>query len=333
LGAGHQVAFARVINRVGFSGDTELELLACNETGNETGDLLNGTILDVSRTALHDVLSAPAGAPVVLSARIELDRAVDAGFSCGGVAQVLVQRATAVPRELWSAIAEQRPVVLATGMDGAVAAGGSLVVLAGQELIGSLGDAGADVAVAELAARFLGGGLASSEMLQTDAGAVLVEAFIPEPHVIVAGGGSVAEAIVAQAHLLGWTSRAVANVAEAIAALQRAGQSGAMVVLSHDVQFGPDALYAALRSEAFFVGAMGSRRTQANRATRLGEMGVSAEDLGRVHGPVGLDLGGRSPAQIALAICAEVLSVRTGRDGAELRTTNGSIRNRPPAAR
>jgi xanthine dehydrogenase accessory factor len=327
LDSGQRVAFARVVNRVGFSGDTELEMLACNERGETSGDLLGGTVTDASLAALRKALAAPATIEL-LSAHVNDDRAVSAGLSCGGSAQVLVQPADAVPSELWPALAERRPVVLATGIDGRVAGTGSIVVLPDQQPSGSLGDAEADQAVAEQAVKLLAGGLASSDVMRTDAGAVLVEAFIPEPHVVVVGGGALAEAISAQARLLGWLARVATDLAETEAALEWAGQAGAMVVLSHDVDLGPDALYAALHSDAFFVGALGSRRTQANRATRLTKLGVGPDELARIHGPVGLDLGGRSPAQIALAICAEVLAVRTGRQAAQLRATEGSIRNR-----
>lgn len=331
LTSGQRVAFARVINRVGFSGDTEMELLACNEHGEAAGDLLAGTVVAASLAALRNALADPAGGTTILSAQVHLEQAVDAGLSCGGSAQVLVQPADGVPGELWSALAEQRPVVLATGIDGRLIETGSLVVLPGGTQVGSLGDGAADKAALEQATKLLQGGLAGTEVLRTESGAVLIEAFIPEPHVIVAGGGAVAEAIEAQADLLGWTARTAADLAETEAALKWAGEAGAVVVLSHDVDFGPDALYAALRSPSFYVGAMGSRRTQANRSTRLKRLGVSDDDLSRIHGPVGLDLGGRSPSQIALAICAEVLAARTGRQAVSLRGTDGSIRNRGAA--
>jgi xanthine dehydrogenase accessory factor len=196
--------------------------------------------------------------------------------------------------------------------------------------LGSLGNSVVDDAVAELAAKLLAGGLRSSVMLETKTGTVLVEAFIPPPHLVVAGEGAVAEALVAQAKLLGWEARVAADAAQTDAALVWAGEAGAVVVISHDETFGPDALYAGLRSGSFYVGAMGSRRTQGDRARRLTWLGLSKEDLDRVHGPVGLDLGGRSPAEVALAICAEVLAVRTGRAAEKLRNTEGSIRSSGP---
>ena len=133
------------------------------------------------------------------------------------------------------------------------------------------------------------------------------------------------DALVDVARSLGWLLEVVNDSGEAIEASRRLGPADAVVVTSHDPVLGPDVLGAALSSRAFFVGALGSRGTQAKRAARLTEMGFGPDDLDRVHGPVGLDLGARTPAETALAICAEVLGVRSGRDVRGLRTTTGPI--------
>ena len=80
----------------------------------------------------------------------------------------------------------------------------------------------------------------------------------------------------------------------------------AVVTLSHDAKIDEPALNVALRSPCFYVGALGSRRTQQKRRDRLAEAGMTDEELARIHGPVGLDLGARSPAEIALSIAAEL---------------------------
>jgi xanthine dehydrogenase accessory factor len=80
----------------------------------------------------------------------------------------------------------------------------------------------------------------------------------------------------------------------------------AVAVLAHDPKLDETALDAALRSEAFYVGALGSRRTHAGRCQRLRERGFGAADLARVHGPIGLDIGAQSPAEIAVSILAEI---------------------------
>jgi xanthine dehydrogenase accessory factor len=86
-----------------------------------------------------------------------------------------------------------------------------------------------------------------------------------------------------------------------------------VVTLTHDAKLDDPALTAALRSPAFYVGALGSRRTHARRLERLAGEGFAPADLARVNGPVGLDLGGRAPGEIAVAILAEVVAARYGR--------------------
>ena len=88
---------------------------------------------------------------------------------------------------------------------------------------------------------------------------------------------------------------------------------------------GPAALWAALQSEAGYIGALGRRETQTSRAKTLRELGASDEQISSIHGPIGLDLGGRNPAETALAICAEILAVRSGRSLPGLREGSGSI--------
>jgi xanthine dehydrogenase accessory factor len=109
----------------------------------------------------------------------------------------------------------------------------------------------------------------------------------------------------------------VAWPAEAFA---KTGLDGAtyVCVLSHDPKFDEPALEIALRSPAPYIGAIGSRATQAARRERLRSLGFSAADLARLHGPVGLDLGGRTPAETALGIMAEMTMVRYGGSGRSL---------------
>ena len=97
------------------------------------------------------------------------------------------------------------------------------------------------------------------------------------------------------------------------------GPNDAVAVLSHDVKFDEPAIVEALRRGCRYVGAVGSRKTQADRRARLREAGVSDEDLGRLRGPVGLDLGGRAPAETALAILAEIVAERYGGSGVPMR--------------
>jgi xanthine dehydrogenase accessory factor len=108
--------------------------------------------------------------------------------------------------------------------------------------------------------------------------------------------------------VLGWPDAAFAELG-----LDRATY---VCLLSHDPKFDEPALRLALRSDAAYIGAIGSKKTQAARRERLLAEGFTAADLARLHGPIGLPLGGRRPAEIALAIAAEMVTVRYGANGA-----------------
>ena len=97
------------------------------------------------------------------------------------------------------------------------------------------------------------------------------------------------------------------------------GPNDAVAVLSHDVKFDEPAIVEALRRGCRYVGAVGSRKTQADRRARLLEAGVSEAELARLRGPVGLDLGGRAPAETALAILSEIVAERYGGSGVPMR--------------
>ncbi|MDP9482015.1 MAG: XdhC family protein, partial [Chloroflexota bacterium] len=107
--------------------------------------------------------------------------------------------------------------------------------------------------------------------------------------------------------VVGWPD----EVADAIGL----GPADAVAVLSHDVKFDEPAIVEALRRGCRYVGAVGSRKTQADRRERLLAAGVTEDELARLHGPIGLDLGGRAPAETALAILAEIVADRHGGSG------------------
>lgn len=101
--------------------------------------------------------------------------------------------------------------------------------------------------------------------------------------------------------------------------------TSALVVVSHDPKFDLPALSCALRSEVPYIGLLGSRRSQAARREALREMGFREAEIARIHGPVGLDLGGRTTAEIALSILAQIVAVANSRSGGTLERTSGSI--------
>jgi xanthine dehydrogenase accessory factor len=161
---------------------------------------------------------------------------------------------------------------------------------------------------------------------------------------VVFGAVDIAEALCRGAKELGWDTivadpRATFATRERIASADEllvewpeqvieriaVDEKTAVVVLTHEERFDVPALAGALRSDAFYVGAIGSRRTQEHRRERLLEEGLSQGDLDRLSGPTGLDLGAETPAETAVSILAEILAVRAGRPGGRLRDASGRI--------
>jgi len=141
-----------------------------------------------------------------------------------------------------------------------------------------------------------------------DEGELVHPVFAPIPRLVIAGGGPFAEALADQARLLGWRV-AVETRPEMVAGLAATlSDTDAIVVMGHDVESSSRCLMSALEGQAGYVGALGSAAMQQARADWLAYRDVI--DLSRVHGPAGLPLGGRSPAEVAVAIVAEILDER-----------------------
>jgi xanthine dehydrogenase accessory factor len=177
-----------------------------------------------------------------------------------------------------------------------------------------------------------------------DGSKVFAEWYGPPPRLFVYGAVDTAEALSRGAKLLGWTAIVADARAmfltpermpsadhlirkwpqEAIEEIAPDHQT-AIVVLTHDDKFDEPALIAALETEAFYVGALGSRRNQERRRERLLEAGVAEEALERIQGPCGLDIGADTQEETALSILAEILAVRAGREGGPLRTAKQRI--------
>jgi xanthine dehydrogenase accessory factor len=173
---------------------------------------------------------------------------------------------------------------------------------------------------------------------------VFAEVYGPPPRLVVVGAVDTADALCAAAKLLGWhtvcidaraafaTPERIPSADELIVewpdvALARIepDHGTAIVVLAHDLKFDVPALQAALQTDAFYVSAIGSRKTQAKRREELVAAGLTDAELDRIHGPAGLDLGADSPAETAVSILSEALAVRAGRDGTPLKTAPGRI--------
>jgi xanthine dehydrogenase accessory factor len=203
-------------------------------------------------------------------------------------------------------------------------------------LDGSLGDPAADAELVRLAADALARG--TSRTVEIGGRSLFVEAYPLRPRLVIVGAVQVAVSLVALARALGYETvvvdgrrafatrerfpdadRLVVGWPDEVADEIALGPADSVAVLSHDVKFDEPAIVAALARGCRYVGAVGSRRTQADRRARLREAGVSEDDLARLRGPIGLDLGGRAPAETALAIMAEVVAARHGGSGRPMR--------------
>ncbi len=202
-----------------------------------------------------------------------------------------------------------------------------MLVLTGPELAephGGLGGSELDAAAAEVARRLLHRGATVTDRVAVAGRELLLDLWVPVPSVLVVGSGAIGEALVAQAELLGWGARRESEPVATAAAVAEFTDSDVLVLLDHAPAFDA-ALIAGLRRGRGFIGALGSRHTQAARRERLLAAGLAEIELARLHGPVGLDLGARTPAETAVSIVAQVVAARSGRAGAALAASGNRI--------
>ena len=223
-----------------------------------------------------------------------------------------------IHKALQSARAAKRPVALVTNLET-----GRQALLDGDETPGDLTLGGA---VLEQVRR----AIHDNRSATLDGTSLFVHVFNPPLRLIVVGAVHIAQALVPMAALAGYDvtvvdpRRAWASDArfpdvvlvtdwpdDALKALEPDRRT-AVVVLTHDPKLDDPALDVALKSPAFYVGALGSKRTHAKRLARLGEMGLGEAALARIHAPIGLAVGAKSPSEIAIAILAEVTQVLHG---------------------
>jgi xanthine dehydrogenase accessory factor len=183
-----------------------------------------------------------------------------------------------------------------------------------------------------------------SRVVEIEGRRVFADVFGPPPRLLVYGAVDTAEALCASAKSIGWhtivadargkfaTRERIPSANELIVAWPedtlaqvQPDHATAIVVLTHDDKFDVPMLVGALSGEAFYVGALGSRRNQERRRERLLEAGVDESALERISGPAGLDIGAHSPAETAVSILAEIMAVRSGRDGGPLKQASGRI--------
>jgi xanthine dehydrogenase accessory factor len=268
---------------------------------------------------------------------------------------------------LFDALAEalraEQPAALAEIIEGPdELLGGKVLLLPGPpaQLLGSVGDADLDRVIGRDAQGQLAAGLSGTRHYGRHGEArgrevsVFIESFAPPPQMIIFGAVDFTAALAKVAKILGYrvtvcdarpvfATRARFPMADEVvvawpdkhlaAVGAGLGPRDAVCVLTHDPKFDVPAIVAALATDVGYLGAMGSRRTHEDRTGRLREVGVTEDGLARVMGPIGLDIGARTPEETAVSICAEIIALRTGREAPSLRDREGPIHRDLAAAR
>ncbi len=354
---GEEIVLATLVRVEGSAPRLAGARLALTRSGSMAGSVSAGCV--ESDIVDRSVAVFESGRPDLAGYRISDEAALEVGLSCGGSIDVLIEpfRVDAAWRAVRAAVEARQPAVLALGLSPKALQGRRLAVVGDGPHIGSI-DADLDAPVVAAAREMLPEGGTRVEDFEGlgdgEPSSVFIEAFPVPLRLFIVGATHVAIHLGRGARELGFevividprspfASDERFPEADLLVrswpgeALASAGlDSGSYVVtLSHDPKFDIPALACALRSGAAYIGALGSRATQARRRQQLLEEGLTAEELARIHGPIGLDLGGRAPAEIALAILAEMVAVRHGRDpgveGAQRRPSATSDRSEDDA--
>lgn len=303
---------------------------AASDAGDVAGSVSSGCVEADLYEHIQQVLQA--GVPRLVEYKISDEMAGKVGLSCGGEIDVLVvaHEAGEAWRGLEEALAEKRAVVLVIGLSESVRGRQVLLRYDGPRT-GSLGDEQLDDAAAAVARALFDTGGSRVVELEEPRTAIFAEAYLPPDRLAVFGATPVA---VALCHLAAYLGIAVTIIdprapfasderfPDAERVLRVWPEEGIeeigldrywnVVVLAHDDKLDLPALAAALQAGCLYIGQIGGRRTQRLRREALAERGFSADELKRIHGPVGLDIGAESSEEIALAILAELVAVRRG---------------------
>jgi len=358
LEEGRRVIAATLIETLGSAPlDTGAEMLV-DDTGRIEGSVTGGCVEAALVEQAIQVLSG--GRPRVATYGISDAQAMDVGLTCGGTVSLLVHEITEAASDaliaVRDAVNDGRPAALATLVDG-VGAGAKLAVV-DDDVIGSLG--GPDLLTRSVvgdARGFLDQGRSALRRYSAQ-GEVLgnglrvhIQVFAASPRMLIFGAIDFSAALARLAVEVGYKvticdarpafaqSPRFSSHAELVVdwpdrhlAGQTLGPRDAVLVFTHDPKFDEPALITGLSSGAGYVGALGSRRTHADRLERLRAAGLDHEQLGRIHSPCGLDIGARTPSETAVSVIAEILAMRAGRTGGRLSEAEGPIHPRGTAA-
>ena len=307
--AGEEVALATVIETWGSSPRPLGSTMAVTRSGKMAGSVSNGCIEGAVFEEAQKVLKS--GRPKIAAFGVADDVAFEVGLACGGHIEVFVQPLAPAQKRLITSLGKDEPATMRTNV-----VSGEVEVVEGDPQMS---------------------GLARRD------GDWFIQPFRRTPHLVVIGAIHIAIPLHRLAKLMGYRvtvidARAkfatherfseadeliVSRPEEALAKL-KLDSSTFVVILTHDPKFDLPALRGVLGKPVGYIGAIGSRKTNQNRFDALRREGFTEDQLGRVHGPIGLDLGGRGAEETALGILAEITAVRFGGSGASMREVRAS---------
>jgi xanthine dehydrogenase accessory factor len=325
---GKKAALATVIKVSGSSLRPEGSKMLLSSDGSISGSVTGGCVEGAVFEETHAVLKS--GVPKLLAYGVSDEQAWEVGLSCGGSVEIFVESVDTpawqmVEEKLADALENNRLSVIATVIKGT---GLSRKVFISKErsITGTLGSAKLDQ---ELVAALPENWATHQPFPHTlsDGEVVFIDFIVPVPRLVIIGASHIAIPLVALANTLDFQT-IVVDARSAFATRERFPHADELIVgwptkeleklnidaatcivcLSHDdKQDNPSLLYA-VNSDARYIGALGSRVTTAKRMTELREEGATEEQLARIHAPIGLKIGSRSPAEIALSIMAEIVA-------------------------
>lgn len=320
LAAGRKVALATVVSTWGSAPQPVGSTLLIDADGNFEGAVSGGCVEGEVIAEAVDIIAS--GRAKVLEYGVEDETAWRVGLACGGAIRVLVERvgdeqglSEATLERLIAHMARREAVARIVDVETAA----SRVV--------SLEHAYDDLLVKQLEDAFR---FDRSGLVEVEEGTFFIHVFNPAVRTIVIGAVAIAQHLAPMLERLGhdviiidprqafatterfagfhviaaWPDEALADIA--------IDQRTAFAVLTHDPKIDDPALRIAVASDAFYIGALGSRRTHAKRLERLGKAGVGKDMLARIQAPIGLDIGARGSAEIALAVAGEIVKTLRG---------------------
>jgi len=326
-----KIALATVVQTWGSSPRGVGAKMALTADGKIAGSVSGGCVESAVFEAGVEVLRS--GIPQLLHFGVADETAWKVGLACGGQIDVFVEPLDENLLDLQRVeLGSGRSYAVATVIRGPAQFLGKGMLVAHNRQVGGRYPLEADETVLSTVRQILSENRSQTFLYQTPGQEeleIFVEVIEPRPQLIIVGGVHIAIALTDIARTLGFRS-VVIDPRRAFGSTERFARADqliqawpdeaftqiqvnprtAIAVLTHDPKIDDPALIAALNSPAFYIGALGSQTTQGKRRNRLLQSGVAEAQLARLHGPIGLKLGGNTPEEIALAIMAEIVAVQ-----------------------